>query len=115
MNTLKYSLFSAELTVKLWLTFLLLFSATVTSFITISSQSLSCGGWGGGGGGGVGGTKGFHRCYIISKDITLPGTVMDRLIDEQRDEETENVGWSSWVDRKMEVNRQMDGRQTNWD
>ena len=38
MNMLK---FSGELTVKLWLTFLLLFSATVTSFMMISSQSLS--------------------------------------------------------------------------
>ena len=48
MNTLK---FSGELTVKLWLTFLLLFSATVTSFIMISSQSLSWRGQGEGGGG----------------------------------------------------------------
>ena len=87
MNTLKYSLFSAELTVKLWLTFLLLFSATVTSFIMISSQSLS---WGGGG------TKEFHHCHIISKDIRLPGQWWtDRLMHhEQRDEEVEKVGWT---------------------
>lgn len=94
MNTLKYSLFSAELTVKLWLTFLLLFSATVTSFIMISSQSLS---WGDG-----------QRGSII---VTL-----SVKISRYQDGGGQNNGWTerwrcskSWVDRK--VNRQT-GEQT---